>query len=101
MKKILLTQGQIAFVDDADFEWLSRHKWYAKKNRADGDYYAARSSWQNGKVITIYMHREIMDCPDGMQVDHENHNTLDCRRQNLEVKTQQKNLRNRRGYKSY
>jgi hypothetical protein len=39
MKKIPLTQGKFAIVNDADFERLKEYKWYAhKENR--GSYYA-------------------------------------------------------------
>ena len=32
MRRIPLTQGQQAIVDDEDFEWLSEFKWYCTKN---------------------------------------------------------------------
>ena len=31
MKEIQLTQGQVAIVDDADFEWLRQWKWHAQQ----------------------------------------------------------------------
>ena len=31
MKEIFLTQGQVAFVDDADYKELSKYKWQALK----------------------------------------------------------------------
>ena len=37
MKTIPLTQGQVALVDDADFEWLSQFKWCAMHNSLMGE----------------------------------------------------------------
>lgn len=43
-----------------------------------------------------YLHREIMECPLSLQVDHINNNTLDCRRVNLRIVTKAQNAANRR-----
>jgi hypothetical protein len=45
----------------------------------------------------IKLHRFITDAPDGFDVDHWNHDTLDNRRENLKVTTRSGNLMNRRG----
>lgn len=42
------------------------------------------------------MHREILKVPDGMFVDHINHNGLDDRKANLRPATSAENNRNRR-----
>lgn len=40
------------------------------------------------------MHREIMNAPKGMEVDHANRNTLDNRRENLRLATRHQNAMN-------
>jgi len=42
----------------------------------------------------IYLHRFILDAPEDMQVDHINHNTLDCRKANIRLCTQSQNMAN-------
>lgn len=93
MKKIPLTQGHFAIVDDADYEWLNQWKWRAKK--AAYLSYAARSVRVNGKTETVYMHRLIMDCPKGKEVDHANRVTFDNRRDNLRICERSENQKNR------
>jgi hypothetical protein len=95
-RRIPLTRGKYALVDPADFAPLSEYKWHMVDAR--GTFYAVRSSGKRGrqKRVIIKMHREILKVPDGMFVDHINHNGLDNRRANLRPATQAQNARNRR-----
>ena len=49
---------------------------------------------------TIGLHRWILNCKKGLQVDHINHNTLDNRRCNLKICTQLENANNKGFYKN-
>jgi len=95
MKTIPLTQGKVALVDDADYEWLSKHKWYAYKSR--NNFYAARNVYKNGKWIRlIHMHRAILNLKPGdkRQCDHQKHNGLDNRRDMIRICTNTQNQYN-------
>lgn len=95
MKKINLTRGMVAIVDDEDYDYLNQFRWYALKTKKG--YYVVRNSRKgNGKYKLLYMHREIMDADIGLVVDHLNHCTSDNRRQNLRVCTQKENLMNQK-----
>lgn len=101
-KLIPLTQNQYALVDNEDYEYLMQWKWQAYYNKNPGTYYVLRSILKseriNGKKGTILMHRAIMGCPQGLTVDHINHDTLDNRKSNLRVCTQSQNNMNTRKY---
>lgn len=94
VEEIPLTQGKAAIVDAVDFEWLSQWKWCAYR---DGKTWYARRSGrsQDGKRITVSMHREILDAHPGVEVDHRNADGLDNRRVNLRLATKAENGRNR------
>lgn len=51
----------------------------------------------DGKHKHINIHRLIVDAPDGLVVDHRNHNGLDNRKDNLRIVTTAFNNLNRRG----
>jgi len=92
-KYIKLSQSKTTSIDDKDYEKLSSHKYYAKK---DGNtFYAAR---YEGK--TIYMHREIMKAEKGLQVDHIDGDGLNNQRSNLRVCTKKENSRNQKKHKN-
>jgi hypothetical protein len=98
MKYIYLTRGLRCLVDDEDFEWLSAFSWcagYASKTSLGPRYYAKRGlSNVDGKPKTVYMHREIMNPPPGVSVDHCDRDTLNNCRFNLRVCSHRQNLCN-------
>ena len=100
-REIPLTQGQVAIVDTADYEWLSQYKWFAQWNTKTRSFYALRHRPKSKErnVGTIPMHREILglDPGDPRQGDHaDSGQTLDNRRKNLRVSTAEQNQHNRR-----
>lgn len=98
MKKIKLSQGFYATVDDSDYEELSKHKWCAQRNKVN--VYAFRID-KNSNPRSILMHRQIMGFPEkGFDVDHVDRNGLNNQRENLRVVTHSENLRNRRKSKN-
>jgi hypothetical protein len=85
MKEIPLTQGQIALVDDEDFEYLNQWKWYASRNKGRHTYYAVREVRANGKRGTSCMHRVIMKAEKGQEVDHKDMDGLNNQKHNLRI----------------
>lgn len=89
---IRLTQGRYALVDPKDIERLSKWSW--SFSGVNG--YARRGERTSAdKQKTIYMHREILKCPDNVEVDHANRNKLDNRRSNLRLATSRQNKINK------
>jgi len=100
LKEIALTQGKVALVDDSDFERLSRHKWYAHKNRPHATWYAKRNiTVGTGKQRIVSMHREILGLEFGneTQGDHRDGNGLNNQRYNLRYASATQNKRNTHG----
>lgn len=79
MKKIELTQGKYAVVDDADFERVSAHKW-----RFDGRYAVTHyRDFLGAPRRNLRLHRFVLSAKKGESIDHVNHDTLDNRKENL------------------
>lgn len=87
--------GKVALVSDRDYEWLSKYDWELV-TKEDGALYAMHVDWNGGDRIRIYMHRLITNCPDDMEVDHENRDGLDNRRENLRICTGLQNNANKK-----
>jgi hypothetical protein len=92
IRHIALPGGLVAVVDASDYEYLMQWNWCAQARLRDGEgsFYVARKD-SSGKK---YMHRIITAAPEGMDVDHINHDGLDNRRHNLRVVTRSVNLMN-------
>jgi len=101
-RTIPLTKGQVAIVDAADYEWLSRHNWAVQHDsrHGRGTYYAMRHGrTPDGRKVKIWMHRQILGLAPGdpRQGDHrEPSQTLDNRHSNLRIATRKEQARNRR-----
>lgn len=82
----------IALVDDVDFEFVSQWAWHLSGK------YAARQVRIKGtkRKRTLYLHRLITGCPEGLEVDHIDGDKTNCQRYNLRTATQGQNATNRR-----
>ena len=93
IRKIKLSGGQHALIDERDFKSVSAFKWYCCNG------YARCDIQKNNKIKRIYMHRLIMNFPDKLhgEVDHINRNKLDNRRSNLRICSHAENSQNNNG----
>jgi len=95
MKKIKLTQGKYAIIDDEDYERVSKYKWLAHKTRGDIWYV------ENHFGKTKYLHRFILKLKNcKKEVDHINRDPLDNRKENLRLVDRKSNLINRKKFKN-
>lgn len=97
-REIPLTQGKVAIVDDADFDWLNQWKWHFANSG-----YAMRTAGGRVNKHNVLMHRLVIAAPDGMYVDHIDSNRLNNQRSNLRVVTKLQNnqhVKQRNGYTS-
>ncbi len=96
MKRIPLTQGRFAIVDDEDYEFLMQWKWQAGKSR--NTFYARRTVGKI-KCAVIYMHRVIMKAHKGQEIDHVDGNGLANVKSNLRFCNRSQNAQNKRPHK--
>ena len=86
-----LESGRLAKVDARDFWWLAGLAW-----RESNGYAVYQTVDANGGRTTLFMHRLILDAPDGMDTDHiDGDGTNNCR-SNIRICTTQQNMWNRK-----
>lgn len=87
MKTISVSYTEVAIIDDDDYWWACRVKWFLHHG------YVLTKRMVRGSAV--YLHREVMHCPAGMVVDHINGDKLDNRKANLRITTKKRNCQNR------
>ena len=93
MREIKLTQGQVALVDDEDYERVNQFKWSARKS--GNTFYVIRNIRVNGKRKTQLMHVFIMgDNPLKLDIDHIFGDGLNNQKCNLRFCTASQNAMN-------
>lgn len=99
MQQIPLKNGGFTQVDDADFGALSKHTWHNHQGYAAR--FADREERNRKWPRMILMHREIMNAPKGMDVDHvKTGDTLNNQRSNLRLCTRSQNMMNHGPHKN-
>jgi len=84
MKLIYLAGGSVAKVSDEDHEMLSKFSWHVARG------YATRSVGD----AKIRMHRDLLNPPEGMEVDHIDGDRMNNCRENLRLCRHHQNMRN-------
>lgn len=86
---IPLTKGKFALINQEKFEKLINYNWFCNSSG-----YAERSERTSNGTKHILMHRQILDFPKDLEIDHINGDPLDNRIENLRVVEHQQNLFN-------
>lgn len=98
--------GFKVLIDEDDYDRVMQHKWRVMWGKAKKEqlYYFRSRIWseEHQDYKDTFLHRFLMGCKhgDGNVVDHKNHNTLDCRKDNLRICTNMQNTQNSRMYRT-
>lgn len=85
---IPVSQGNVAYVDVADADLVSRHRWYVLTAKRSLTKYARTTVGRK----TVYLHRMIMDPEGSLEVDHIDGNGLNNTRANLRLTSHSDNM---------
>lgn len=91
-----------ALVSPEDYAWATQWRWKWNWDRTMTKRYAIRCTWIDGRRATVYLHKEICGRKSAPPSelhhigDHQNGESLDCQRGNMEWATKSMNRRNRK-----
>lgn len=73
-------------------------KWFAQRDNSSRTMYVRTNIRRpDGSRYRPLLHRWLLDVPDGMEVDHIDHNGLNNKRSNLRICSRAENSQNRKG----
>jgi len=75
--------GRYTIIDKSNSVGIRQFAWRVHKSHSRE--YAIRKICRAGRERLIFLHRWLTHCPPGMSVHHINGNTLDNRRDNLQI----------------
>jgi len=103
MREVSLTQGEVALVDDEEYDRvMAAGPWHLTSTSSTGIHYAQHTG-SRPRMTALLMHRLILNTQPGQGVDHVNGDGLDNRHVNLRLATKAQNQANtakRPGYTS-
>jgi hypothetical protein len=98
MKEIILTQGQVAQVDDEDYDRVNRFSWCAIKSK---NTWYARTVLRlpDGTTLVCPLQNAILEVTPSRQiiVDHKNGDGRNCQKENLRILSARQNAQNKHG----
>ena len=97
-RRIRMAQPRYAKVDPADYKRLRKYQWFATKGTNCFYTRGCVANSKTGKEKLVYIHQMIIEVPEGMVVDHINHDGMDNRSANLRAATRAQNTRNRKKF---
>jgi hypothetical protein len=112
--KLQTNNGYFYEIDEEDAEIVGLYNWYGWKSRrrnSNGEIkfhsaYIVANHYHDNTNTRIFMHRVIMNVPNGIEIDHVNGDGLDNRKINLRLcsrgqnnKNVSKRIDNRSGFK--
>ena len=97
MKKIPLSQGKFALIDNEDYERVSKYKWCINSN----GYAVTNYRDSNGEKKAMKMHRFILNLSKGDSfVDHIDTIRINNQKHNLRLASSGQNQHNQKAYKN-
>jgi len=93
-RRMYVSEREWTIVEPGDYYRFGHFRWHLSGNK--DIFYAVRDVKRCARIKHVSLHREIMEEPAGLLVDHKNGDTLDNRRSNLRLATHAQNTHNRR-----